>query len=191
MAPTRSPEVGSGARYGVLPWDRIPGYQCFGCSPNNEHGLALKMNDMEDGLATSFTFARRHESYPTIAHGGLVGTVLDELMGNLLALRLRRLALTTNIRTKFVAPIRIGRPYRAVARVVRNSGELWQLESEITDEAGNIVAMSTGSYSVMTSEQAAREMGLEEGVLQAFHGHFAVGRSDNREGAGDGSKHGF
>jgi uncharacterized protein (TIGR00369 family) len=175
----------------TLPWDRIAGYQCFGCSPNNRHGLALKMDYSEEGLATSFTFARRHESYPTITHGGLVGTVLDELMGNLLALRLRRLAFTTNIRTKFIAPVRTGRPYRAVARVVRNSGELWQLESEIADEAGDVVAMSTGSYSVMTAAQAAREMALEEADLQPFEGHFAAETSGNRKGADDGGRHAF
>jgi acyl-coenzyme A thioesterase PaaI-like protein len=181
--PTRAEDGSAG--HDSLPWERIGDYRCFGCSPRNEHGLALRMRETQDGLATSFTFRSWHESYPGIAHGGLVGAVMDELMGNLLALRLRRLALTTNFRAKFLAPIRIGRPYLAVARVLRSNGALWQLESEILDEAGQIVAMGKGSYSVMTAEQAAREMVLPEADLRAFDGYFARGGSGEGDGARD------
>jgi uncharacterized protein (TIGR00369 family) len=173
------------AGHDSLPWERIADYRCFGCSPRNEHGLALRMQETREGLVTSFAFGSWHESYPGIAHGGLVGAVMDELMGNLLALRLGRLALTTNFRVKFLAPIRSGRPYQAVARVTRGNGTLWQLESEILDEAGEIVAMGNGSYSVMTAEQAAREMAVPEADLLAFDGYFARGGSGKTDGAGD------
>src|SRR6266702_4011443 len=101
-----------------LPWRQWNGDYCFGCSPDNPAGLALTAVESGDGLACSFALTRLHESYPGIIHGGIAATILDELMGNLLALREQRFCLTVGLRVRFLAPLRTGHRYQAQAHVV-------------------------------------------------------------------------
>jgi acyl-coenzyme A thioesterase PaaI-like protein len=160
----------------VLPWRRVEGYQCFGCCPENAAGLGLRfVRESEWALSTRFEMAPHHESYPTVVHGGLAVTVLDELMGNALAVCRKRLCFTTGIRTRFIEPLRTERPYRALARIDTSTAgaPLWRAESEITDTAGNLLVTATGSYQTISRELARTEMGEAWMDWAECHGYLA------------------
>ncbi len=52
---------------------------CFGCGPANAEGLRIKSyRDPEgDGLRCEFRPHKRHQAYPGIVNGGIIGTLLD------------------------------------------------------------------------------------------------------------------
>jgi uncharacterized protein (TIGR00369 family) len=120
-----------------LPWRHLPGYNCFGCCGENGAGLRLRFAMGEpDTVSCSYQAAPHHESYPGVTHGGIAATVLDELMGNVLALREGKLCFTVGMRTRFVSPLRTGVRYRAVARIVERPERpdgLFKVEGEICD----------------------------------------------------------
>lgn len=140
-----------------LPWKDLAGYHCFGCCTDNPAGLSLALVAEGDGIACDFTLTRRHESYPGITHGGIGATVLDEVMGNVLALLERKICFTTGMRLRFLAPLRTGRRYRAVARIVERPAAddgLFKVEGELVDEHDSPMLMASGTYRWVTAEQA-------------------------------------
>lgn len=54
---------------------------CFGCGPANPEGLRIKSyRDADadgDGLRCEFRPHKRHQAYPGIVNGGIIGTLLD------------------------------------------------------------------------------------------------------------------
>lgn len=156
-----------------LPWLDEPEFTCFGCSPRNPFGLALKFYRTSDGdLATDLRFEPRFQSYPGVVHGGMVGVALDELMGDMLAIEYGMLAFSITLRTKFLLPLAVDTRYRAVARVTRKGAGIVGTEAEVTDEAGEMYAMATGTYQPITSAQAEGHMGLAVNDRQGLAHYF-------------------
>ena len=161
----------------VLPWGRVEGHQCFGCCPENPAGLGLRfVRESDWELSSGFSIGPQHESYPSVVHGGIAATVLDELMGNALAICRRRLCFTTGLRTRFIEPLRTGRRYRAVARIddASEGKPVYRVEADITDTEGNLLVIASGSYQAITRERARAAMGEQWLSWADYHGYLAV-----------------
>ena len=124
--------------------------QCFGCAPDNAAGLRLRFWESADGdgLEAPLTFGREQESHPGVVHGGIVATVCDETMGNLLVLRTGVSHFTVTLRTRFLTPLAVGAAYRCVATAQPEPGAagLRQAIAEVLDDRGDVVASASGTY---------------------------------------------
>lgn len=158
-----------------LPWRDLAGNHCFGCCEHNPAGLSLAMRAEGEGLASDFRLGARHESYPGVIHGGIGSTVLDEVMGNALALLEQKICFTTSMRLRFIAPLRTGRPYRALARIVERPATddgLFKVEGEIQDEHGATMLMANATYRWVTTEQADSIMQPSPAASPRFAAYF-------------------
>jgi acyl-coenzyme A thioesterase PaaI-like protein len=148
-----------------LPWRVLPDYQCFGCSPANDRGLRLRFtHTADDGIQCAFTVGRTFESYPGVVHGGISGTVCDEIMGNLLVLRLGASVYTTSLRMRYVEPLAVGTSYRCTASTDAAAGGAgpYQAHAEITGPDGRAIVFATGTYQPVTPEQARSRMAMSD-----------------------------
>ena len=103
---------------------------CFCCGPKNPIGLKLKFETTADGrMRTVWVPRKEHQGFKDIVHGGLVATVLDEVMVRLLYLR-GISAVTAGMETRLVAPVRLGLPYRFEGWIVRDRGRAVITEAE-------------------------------------------------------------
>jgi acyl-coenzyme A thioesterase PaaI-like protein len=148
------------------PWLVLPDYQCFGCSPHNAAGLQLQFWLREGGesLQTPLRFGREHESYPGVVHGGIVGTVCDEIMGNLLVLTSGVTHFTVTLRIRFLSPLAVGADYTCVAELRPTGPEARQRQAtaDVLDAAGRTVATANGTYQPASEEQARQHLALSE-----------------------------
>ena len=55
---------------------------CFGCGADNPIGLRLQYRREGDAVVTEFTPGDEHEGWPDIVHGGIITTLLYEVMEN-------------------------------------------------------------------------------------------------------------
>lgn len=62
-----------------------PAYSmCFACGKENPLGLHLHFFSIPGGCLAFFTPSHEHQSYNDRMHGGLIMTLMDEVMGNYL-----------------------------------------------------------------------------------------------------------
>jgi acyl-coenzyme A thioesterase PaaI-like protein len=50
---------------------------CFGCGPANEHGLQIKSFPQGDECVAEYRVQKRHEAFPGVVNGGIIGTLFD------------------------------------------------------------------------------------------------------------------
>ena len=64
------------------PINLLQEHNCFGCESLNLHGLQLQLHHdaKSNGVWTLFTPDIRFEGYGGMVHGGIIATVLDEVM---------------------------------------------------------------------------------------------------------------
>ena len=132
-------------------------HHCFGCGRLNPHGLKLSFFADPDGSVwADWIPSREREGYAGIAHGGMITTVLDEVMGWVLSHN-RIWAVTGRLNVSFRKPVEIGKSTRARAWIVADHGRKIDVAADlrlIGDET--LLADGTGVF-VRVPEQKAIE----------------------------------
>ncbi len=144
-------------------------HACFGCSPNNPHGLRMEFHSDGDAVYSLLSIPSHLCGWGDIAHGGVVSTIMDEIMSWSSMFLLRRYILTRSITVDFLKPVRTGRRITAVGRVrERTSERAAVMEGLVYDEAGDLCARSSGTFALFTSEAIKKFGILDSGLLESF-----------------------
>jgi uncharacterized protein (TIGR00369 family) len=131
---------------------------CFGCGQLNPYGLRLTFRTLPDALGPGvwapFTPTHVFEGYAGVVHGGIISTVLDEIMA--WALYERDIwAVTAQLSIRFHRPIPVGAETRAIGRLVADRGRLVEASGEIRDVTDDReLATATGTFVRVPPEQA-------------------------------------
>ena len=134
--------------------DKILEYpNCFGCGKNNPNGLQLIFRHQGDALVTDFTPGGTHEGWPGIVHGGIISTLLYEVMENL-ACRNGTVAMMRDMEVNFRRPAKIGRRITAVARLELSADREMSVTATLVQN--NLVAEGSARLVVLSNEQIAR-----------------------------------
>ena len=120
---------------------------CFGCGGRNARGLRLKFTFDPDHrrIRTEWTPSKEFQGYADIVHGGIIGLVLDELMGNLLW-KLERPSVTAEMSIRFLKPAHVGKLLRGEAWVSSQKGRVSIVEAAARNAAGNLVVEAKGRF---------------------------------------------
>ena len=54
-----------------------PNSICFGCGPANNEGLQIKSYRANEGLEMEFECDEKHQAFPGVINGGIIGSLLD------------------------------------------------------------------------------------------------------------------
>ncbi|HVL54187.1 MAG TPA: PaaI family thioesterase [Vitreimonas sp.] len=121
-------------------------HNCFACGSLNEHGLQLVLH-VEPGRSwTELTLEERFEGWAGIAHGGILATILDEVMAWALVGD-DTWGLTARMSIDFRRPARVGQLIRAEGRVLRTRRRLVETTGRIADaRTGEELASATATY---------------------------------------------
>ena len=124
---------------------------CFGCGEKNPRGLKLpfKVDLARRRIRTRWTPTKEFQGYADIMHGGILGLVLDELMGNLLW-KLGCPSVTVELTVRFRHPARVGEPIEGEGWVVSEeplrSRKRIVTESVARRAGGRILATASATY---------------------------------------------
>lgn len=103
---------------------------CFACG-DGEHGLGLRFERVGvDTVSAEWFCDERYQSYPGIAHGGIIAAVLDCAMTNCLLVR-DIPAVTADMRIDYREPVRVGEYVTVRASLVRSRAPLYVLVAEL------------------------------------------------------------
>lgn len=100
---------------------------CFGCGPENGEGLQMQFRRTGEGeVEADFVVPGHLCGAPTVVHGGIQATILDEVMGKAVHLAFDdgepRRIVTAEIAVKYRRPAPIGAPIVARGELVRLDG---------------------------------------------------------------------
>ena len=115
---------------------------CFVCGPANPVGLKLEFAEEGGEYVTYFTPEKQHQGYMGIVHGGIVSTVLDEVMARLVHVRGLN-AVTAELTVRLKRPAPLGKRLRFAGRIDSEEGRIIRCSAKATDEQGRLLAEAT------------------------------------------------
>lgn len=119
---------------------------CFVCGPENPIGLKVSFRLEGDLCRGEFTPDQRHVGYDGVTHGGILFSLLDDVMANGLWLR-GESAFTARMEIRYRMPLAVGTAVRLEGEVVKRRGRLAQTAGRIlTADAGEVVAEANAQF---------------------------------------------
>jgi acyl-coenzyme A thioesterase PaaI-like protein len=137
----------------TLNTDLNEGY-CFGCGTHNPAGLKLKFTKDGEVLRTEFKPDKLHQGWPGLLHGGIVATLLDEVMSNV-AYATGKTCLTAEMSLRQRKPIDINETLVITAWITRHRSKIIETAGKICLKDGTVVAESTAKQFI--AENAAED----------------------------------
>lgn len=120
---------------------------CFVCGESNAHGLRLRFHTDGRVVHTRFTPGAEHIGFKGVTHGGILATVLDEVMVWAVAVATRRFAYCAEMTVRFLRPARPDEELAATAELVADRrGKIFEAKGELRTAGGEVVATATGKY---------------------------------------------
>jgi len=107
-------------------------HNCFACGQLNVNGLHLELHAADGRCWTELELDPRFEGWEGIAHGGIVSTILDEVMAWALVEH-DVWGVTARMRVDFRRPVPIGRRIRAEGRVTEANRRVVRAAGVIRD----------------------------------------------------------
>ena len=124
--------------------DQIPGNLCYGCGPDNEHGLRIKSFWEGDESVSAFIPQPFHTAGPEqFLNGGIIATIVDcHCVCTAIADHYRRedrvigtapliWCVTASLKIDYVRPVPIDTPVTLRARIMETAGKKTRLSCSL------------------------------------------------------------
>ncbi len=129
----------------------IDDQMCFACGLENPIGLKLTFRQEGDAYVTTFIPPRDFQGYQGILHGGIMATLLDEVMARYVWQEIAAPAATARLEVRYRRPAPVGCPIevrawitdRRGARVFRTAAEARLADGTLLAEATALVMRVT------------------------------------------------
>ena len=120
---------------------------CFVCGLHNPVGLKLDFETDGRIVRTRFVARPEYAGFRDALHGGIIATILDEVMVWACGVHTKRFAFSVELNFRFLQPARPGATLEAIGELVENRrNRLFETRGELRDTAGPVLASATGKY---------------------------------------------
>ena len=115
---------------------------CFACGVENPFGIQIHFYDNgEDEVRADYTVPEHFQGYPGVVHGGILATMLDELVGRaVMAGDPNYFMVSAKLTVRYRNPVPTGEPLKLVGKVIRRRGRLAVTRAEIRLPDGTLGA---------------------------------------------------
>lgn len=114
---------------------------CFVCGKKNAEGLKLNfvLDKEKKIMETVFTPEEWQQGYAEIIHGGIIATLLDEVMGKL-AFELGINAVTAKLSVRFQKPVGLNDKLLVKGQITEETSRIVYAKAEARFENGSLAA---------------------------------------------------
>ena len=128
-------------------------HHCFACGELNEHGLRLVLHTDDGRCWTELQLESRFQGWDGIAHGGIVATILDEVMAWALIDR-DAWGVTAKLDLAFKRPVPLEATIRAEGWVVDARRRIMTTAGRLVDPvSGAVLATAEATYVAARPDQ--------------------------------------
>lgn len=128
---------------------------CFGCGVENSYGLGLRFYEIgPTELEVEYTVPDHFQGYPGIVHGGIVATMLDEVLGRVVMVGDHgRFMMTARLEVRYRKSVPIGQPLRLHGKLTRRRSQTATAVAEICLQDGSIAAEARATLFDIPSDE--------------------------------------
>ena len=131
-----------------------PANPCFGCGGGNARGMKLvfETDEANQRIVGRFRLGPEYQGASGFIHGGIIATVLDEVMSKVSRFSDVR-AVTAELTVEYLRPVRVDEELRAEGFATRRDGRDLYQEGEIRNAAGVLLARGRGRFVIIDPER--------------------------------------
>lgn len=135
-------------------------HNCFGCSPINPSGLQMKFYTRDSSVFSRLTVPDHLCGWDRLVHGGVISTILDEVMSWTGIYLLKQITMTKSMTVDFIKPVYINSELKAEGLVLEKTGKHEALlEGRLYNQEGTLCARSRATF-VIFSPAVAKRLGI-------------------------------
>ncbi|MCU0784624.1 MAG: PaaI family thioesterase [Verrucomicrobia bacterium] len=122
-------------------------HSCFVCGESNPLGLKLRFETDGRIVQARFRLRPEHIGFKNVVHGGLLATVLDEIMVWACAVQTRQFAFCAELNVRFLKPLPPGEEVLVTGELTANrKNRIFEAKAAVQNVAGTTLAEATGKY---------------------------------------------
>ncbi len=131
----------------------LPGYtNCFVCGKSNPIGLNIVFFKDQDKVKAEFIPESKHQGFKGIVHGGILFSILDEIMGRTAVVTKGVMTMTVEINIKYRKKALVGEKIVFTARMTKDLGRMIEAQAEARSEDGALLTEAKGKFIVVSKE---------------------------------------
>jgi uncharacterized protein (TIGR00369 family) len=137
-----------------------PTNKCFGCGGANDLGMKLTFvqDNVKRKIVGKFILGEAYQGGGGMGHGGIIATLLDEVMGKVCRFREVR-AVTAELTVQYLKPVKVNEEIVVEGYEAEVKGRNLFLVGEIRNSDGDLLARGKGRFVVIgQKEKAATEV---------------------------------
>jgi len=131
----------------------LPGYkECFVCGKENPFGLKITFFKDRKEVKAEFIPESKHQGFRGIVHGGILFSILDEIMGRTAIITKGVMTLTVEINIKYRKKAPIGKKIIFTAQMIKDLGRMIEAQAQARLEDGTLLTEARGRFIVLPPE---------------------------------------
>jgi uncharacterized protein (TIGR00369 family) len=144
-------------------------HKCFGCSSANAHGLKMEFYEADKSVYSWLTVPDHLCGWNELVHGGVISTILDEIMSWTAIYITKKFILTKTMTIEFLKPLKMGTKLmvKGSIRDIVSEREA-TLQGFLFDENEKLFARSEGRYALLGIEVAKRMGVVDDEDVRRF-----------------------
>jgi len=145
------------------PFAGMPGYHCFGCSPDNVQGLKMSFAEEGDELVCSWTPDAHFAGYGGILHGGIQAALHDEAASWIVFTKMHTAGVTERLEIDYRNPVRMDLGNIILRSKLENTeGNKAYIRSRLFDGKGKLGSESLAIFFTLPQHIARKRMSFPE-----------------------------
>jgi acyl-coenzyme A thioesterase PaaI-like protein len=148
----------------------LEGHDCFACGTSNPIGLKLDFYRLGDSICTDVVLGRNHVGWQNMAHGGIISTLLDEVMSWTVIYFKKAFSVTRRMHVRYLKPVPV-EVELTVKGTIASDGKPRSCKAEavLLHGAGNVLARGEGDFAILSGDRlTALPENFKQQMLELF-----------------------
>lgn len=140
------------------PYSKLDGYNCFGCSPNNQLGLQMDFYEDGDFIVSNWEPKKHLAGYGNILHGGIQSTILDEIASWVVYVKAKTAGVTATLNVKYKDTVYTDKGKIHVrAKLIDQNKRFATIKAEILNSENKVCSEAEVKYFLFPQEIAKQK----------------------------------
>lgn len=132
----------------------LEGHDCFACGTKNPIGLKLRFYRQDNYICSDVILTGHHVGWQNMAHGGIISTLLDEVMSWTVIYFKKCFSVTRRMQVRYLRPVPVEVPLTVKGMITSDEGQRrCQAEALLQDQRDNILAKGEADFAILSADR--------------------------------------